>query len=122
MIGALFRTMGPFAPPPPEGATPPPRWGSEDHVREMFGDRVDWRTMERDVLAVDQFKQATDYGEHFKDKYGPTIVAQANAEKNGRLDELNEAIVAFCNEWNLADEGADAYFEQEYLVVVGTRV
>jgi ubiquinone/menaquinone biosynthesis C-methylase UbiE len=34
MIGALFRTMGPFAPSPPPGAQPPPLWGSEDHVRE----------------------------------------------------------------------------------------
>ena len=48
MIGALFRTMGPFAPPPPPGAQPPPLWGSEEHVRELFGDRVEWRTLERD--------------------------------------------------------------------------
>ena len=41
MIGALFRTMGPFAPPPPPGAQPPPLWGGEDHVRELFGDRVE---------------------------------------------------------------------------------
>src|SRR3712207_3196887 len=41
MIGALFRLMGPFAPPPPPGAQPPPLWGSEDHLRELLGDRVD---------------------------------------------------------------------------------
>src|SRR6476661_4368615 len=39
MIGALFRTMGPFAPPPPPGAQPPPLWGSEEHQRELFGER-----------------------------------------------------------------------------------
>ena len=48
MIGALFRAMGPFAPPPPPGAQPPPLWGSEDHVRELFGDRVEFGTLERD--------------------------------------------------------------------------
>jgi ubiquinone/menaquinone biosynthesis C-methylase UbiE len=37
MIGALFRTMGPFMPPPPPGAQPPPLWGSEEHLRELFG-------------------------------------------------------------------------------------
>ena len=52
MIGALFRTMGPYAPPPPPGAQPPPLWGSEDHLRELFGDRVEWNTLERDNLEI----------------------------------------------------------------------
>ena len=120
MIGALFRTMGPFAPPPPPGAQPPPLWGSEDHVREVFGDRVDLHTLERDMLEVTAFEQPQDYGEHFKSKYGPTIVARANAEKDGREGELDEALSAFCEEWNLGAP-EQARFEQEYLVVVGTR-
>ena len=120
MIGALFRTMGPFAPPPPPGAQPPPLWGSEDHVRELFGDRVDLHTLERDVLEVTAFEQPQDYGEHFKSKYGPTIVARANAEKDGREGELDAALYAFCDEWNLGTP-EQARFEQEYLVVVGAR-
>jgi SAM-dependent methyltransferase len=52
MIGGLFRTMGPFVPAPPPGAQPPPLWGSEEHVNELFGDRVDWGTLERDILEV----------------------------------------------------------------------
>jgi len=120
MIGALFRTMGPFAPPPPPGAQPPPLWGGEDHVRELFGDRVEWRVLERDLLPVTAFEQPHEYGEHFKAKYGPTIVARANAGKNGREAELEEAIDRFCDEWNLGTAD-DARFEQEYLVVVGTR-
>jgi len=55
LVGALFRTMGPFAPAPPPGAQPPPLWGSEDHVRELFGDRVDLRTLDRDVLEITAF-------------------------------------------------------------------
>ena len=58
MIGALFRAMGPFAPPPPPGAQPPPLWGSEDHVRELFGDRVDWTTLEREDLEITPSKAA----------------------------------------------------------------
>ena len=34
MLGALFRTMKPFAPPPPPGAQAPPLWGGEDHLRD----------------------------------------------------------------------------------------
>src|ERR671915_2107162 len=68
MIGALFRTMGPFAPPPPPGAQPPPLWGSEEHVRELFGDRVELGTLERDVLDITAFERPRDYGTHFQEK------------------------------------------------------
>ena len=120
MIGALFRTMGPFAPPPPPGAQPPPLWGSEDHLRELFGDRVDFRTQQRDVLDVTAFERPQDYGEHFKARYGPTIVARANASRNDREAEFDEAVDRFCDEWNLGTPD-DARFEQEYLVAIGTR-
>jgi SAM-dependent methyltransferase len=120
MIGALFRTMGPFAPPPPPGAQPPPLWGSEDHVRELFGDRVEFATLDRRILEIDAFEHPLDYGEHFKERYGPTIATLANARRNGRGSELEEALADFCREWN---RGTDerARFEHEYLVAVGTR-
>ena len=121
MIGALFKTMGPFAPPPPPGAQPPPLWGGEEHVRELFGDRVDVRTLDRDVLEVTAFEHPRDYGEHFKAKYGPTIAARTNASRDGRESELDDALDRFCDEWNLGTEDR-ARFEQEYLIVVGTRV
>ena len=121
MIGALFRTMGPFMPPPPPGAQPAPLWGSEDHVRELFGDRVEWRTLERQDLTITAFQNARDYGEHFKARYGPTIAGRANAEKNGRAEEFDEALDAFCDEWNQSEPGQPARFEKEYLVAVGTR-
>jgi SAM-dependent methyltransferase len=121
MIGALFRTMGPFAPPPPPGAQPPPLWGGEDHVRERFGDRVDFHTLDRDVLDITAFERPQDYAEHFKNRYGPTITAQKNARSKGREAEFEEALSRFCDEWNLGTP-EQARFEQEYLVAVGTRV
>jgi SAM-dependent methyltransferase len=120
MVGALFRTLGPFMPPPPPGAQPPPLWGSEDHMRELFGDRVEFRTLERDMLVVDAFATPLDYGEHFRTRYGPTIAAEANARTNGRGDEFDEAVRNFCEEWNRGSAD-QARFEQEYLVAVGTR-
>ena len=120
MIGALFRLMGPFAPPPPPGAQPPPLWGSEDHLRELFGDRVELNTLEREYLEITAFEHPRDYGEHFKSYYGPTIAARANAEKNGRAEELDRALDEFCDEWNRGSED-DARFEKEYLIAVGRR-
>jgi len=120
MIGALFRTMGPFAPPPPPGAQPPPLWGSEDHVRELFGDRVEFATMKRDVLEITAFKHPLDYKEHFQDRYGPTITTFNNARANGREEELDQKMADFCHEWNRGTED-EARFEKEYLLAVGTK-
>jgi ubiquinone/menaquinone biosynthesis C-methylase UbiE len=120
MIGGLFRTMGPFAPPPPPGAQPAPLWGSEQHVNELFGDRVTWTTLEREMLDVTAFEHPHDYGEHFKARYGPTIAARANAQRNDRAAEFDAALDAFCDEWNIGTPDA-ARFEQEYLLAVGAR-
>src|SRR3954471_9673220 len=121
MIGALFRAMGPFAPPPPPGAQPPPLWGSEAHLRELFGDRVDFGTLERHMLDITAFEEPTGFAEHFKARYGPTIVARANASKDGREAELDQALDQFCQEWNRgAADGTR--FEMEYLLAVGTRL
>src|SRR4051812_183562 len=98
MIGSLFRTIGPFAPPPPPGAQPPPLWGGEAHVRELLGDRVELTTVERHVLEVTAFERPHDLAEHFKQRYGPTIAAQANARRDGREAEFETALDAFFDE------------------------
>jgi SAM-dependent methyltransferase len=120
MLGALFRTMAPFAPPPPSGAQPPPLWGSEQHLRELLRDRVAMGTLERQVLEITAFGRPRDYGEHFKARYGPTIAARANARRAGREADLDEALDRFCDDWN---RGAPdrARFDMEYLLAVGTR-
>ncbi len=120
MLGDLFRTMKPFAPPPPKGAQPPPLWGSEEHLAGLFGPRVDFHTLERDTLEITAFARPRDYGEHFKAYYGPTIAVRANAAKDGREGEFDEALDRFCDTWNLGtdDEGR---FEKEYLLAIGTR-
>jgi SAM-dependent methyltransferase len=120
LVGTLFRTMGPFMPTPPPGAQPPPLWGSEQHIAELFGERVDFGLLKRDVLEVTAFEHPRDFGEHFKARYGPTIAARANAAKTGREAELDAALDELCDEWNLGTLD-NARFEMEYLLAVGTR-
>jgi SAM-dependent methyltransferase len=121
MLGSLFKLMGRYAPTPPPGVQPPPLWGGEQHLAALLDGRVDVTRQERDVLPVTAFAQARDYGEHFKTNYGPTIAIRGNAVKEGRADEFDAELDAFCDEWNLS--GADgARFEMEYLLTVGTRL
>jgi len=120
MIGALFRTMAPFAPPPPPGVQPPPLWGGEAHVRKLFGDRVEWAALERQVLEVRAFDRPADFAEHFKQRYGPTIATRAKAAAEGRAEEFDAALDEFFANWNLGSP-EHARFELDYLVAVGTR-
>jgi SAM-dependent methyltransferase len=121
MLGALFRTMAPFAPPAPTGAQSPPLWGSETHLDGLLGGRVQVQTQRREVLEVTAFDEPREYGRFFKARYGPTIAIRANAARNGRAEEFDAALDAFCDEWNLGN-GDGAYFEMEYLLTVGTRI
>jgi hypothetical protein len=82
---------------------------------------VELTTVERGELEITAFTKPREYGEHFKAYYGPTIAARANAEREGRAGEFDEALDAFCDEWNRGTDD-DARFEKEYLVAVGTRV
>ncbi|HET9185065.1 MAG TPA: methyltransferase domain-containing protein [Solirubrobacterales bacterium] len=120
MIGALFRAMGGFMPAPPPGAKPPPLWGSEEYLRGLFGEDVELEKVERGTLEVTAFDRPDDFGEHFKQRYGPTIAARANAEKEGRAEEFDQTLGEFCTEWN-SDGAGGARFEMEYLLTVGRR-
>lgn len=120
MLGALFRTMKPFAPAPPPGAQPPPLWGSEDHLTALFGGRVDFSTLRRETLEITAFEDPHDYARHFMAYYGPTIAVRANAVREGREAEFDAALYGFCDEWNRGTPER-ARFEKEYLIAVGAR-
>ena len=47
LISDFFAALAPYMPPPPPGAMPPPLWGSEEHVRDLFADRVESLEMSR---------------------------------------------------------------------------
>jgi hypothetical protein len=69
---------------------------------------------------VTAFQRPAEYGEHFKNLYGPTIAARKNAARDGREAEFDETVDRFCEEWNRG-EPDDARFEMEYLLAVGRR-
>ena len=68
-LGHLFATLAPFAPPPPPGAQPPPLWGREDHVRELFGDRVSTLDMRRQQVIFDRYPDPLEFAEFWKRNY-----------------------------------------------------
>lgn len=119
-IGRMFATMKPYAPPPPPGAQPPPLWGSEDHVRQLLGDRVTDVVARRGTVTADGFDTAEAFRDYFKAYYGPTIaVYRAISAHPERVAALDRELVALGQE---ADRGAGQFvMEWEYLVLTCRR-
>src|SRR5690242_3464564 len=100
-IGNLFATMKPYAPPPPPGASRPPLWGNEDHVRKLFGDKVTGVIARRQTVRMDHCATPVEFREYWKRNYGPTIAAyRFNAEQPDRVEALDRDILRFLTDWN----------------------
>lgn len=117
-IGRMFTIMKEFVPAPPPGARPGPLWGTEQHVRELFGDRVTNLQADRRELTVDCFASAADFRAFFREFYGPTIAAYRNvADDPAREAALDRALVELAR-----SAGADTgKMQWEYLLVTARR-
>jgi ubiquinone/menaquinone biosynthesis C-methylase UbiE len=51
-MGKFFALTAKFSPPPPEGFSPPPRWGSVDVVMQRLGDAVTDLRFDRGVMKL----------------------------------------------------------------------
>lgn len=119
-IGRLFATMKSYVPAPPPGVSPPPLWGSEDHVRELFGDRVRDLSFTRATLPVTAFADGTQFRDFFAAHYGPTITAYGvHADDPARTAELDRDLVALGEQEGSHSDGRFT-MAWEYLVVTGT--
>ena len=117
LIGRLFKILGAYSPPPPAGASPPPRWGAEDHVRSLFpGCEV---SFERGLNPF-VFPSVEEYMTFFEERYGPTLKARERLLADGRWDDCRAEMRALYEELNAASDGS-LHIDSEYLVSVIRR-
>jgi SAM-dependent methyltransferase len=124
-IGQMFATMKPFAAPPPPGAQPPPLWGNESHVRELFGDRVTDVAAARKTVRIDLFRRPADFRDYFKARYGPTIVAYRNiADDPTKVAQLDAALEDLARRFDVSGStvGGSFAMEWEYLLLTARAV
>jgi SAM-dependent methyltransferase len=102
---------------PPPG-TPPVLWGSEDHVRELFGGSVSDLRAER-LKSRQAFRSAEHYIDFFRDYFGPI---QAAFEAVGREGEqaLRSDLEAVLEKLSVGGQDA-LVVEPEYLQVIASR-
>jgi ubiquinone/menaquinone biosynthesis C-methylase UbiE len=115
--GAAGRTIAagaPFMPPPPDYASPPLLWGTEEHVREMFGAAATDFEFERHVSTV-EWDSLEGFLDYFVDRFGPLLTARTML--GDRFSDLRERIMEIWRDANEADDGTFR-LPQEYLLSV----
>lgn len=116
-VGEMFGTIAKHAPPPP-GVPSPLLWGTEEHLRELFGDRIADLRIER-RRSRQPFRTPDHYIEFFRTYFGPTKTAyeRVGSEGEGALTEDLRTLLEAAN--TAGDRGM--VLEADYLEVVATR-
>jgi ubiquinone/menaquinone biosynthesis C-methylase UbiE len=116
-VGQMLGTVTRYVPPPP-AAQPASRWGNEDTVRALLGDRV---TDVRASLpsATIRFPSPESFADFFLAHYGPTLKAAERLSDEGRA-ALRQDLVTLAAEANLSTDGSFVS-EWEYLIVTATK-
>jgi SAM-dependent methyltransferase len=117
-LAGLFLTILKHTGGPPPGTMPPILWGTEDHVREMFGDGIDGLRVER-LRSRQPFYSADHYIEFFRSYFGPIQTAFEKVGPEGE-EELTNDLRTWLEGANVAGDRA-LVIEPEYLQVVATK-
>jgi SAM-dependent methyltransferase len=120
-VGELFRTMKPYAPPPPHGAQPAPLWGDEDHVRALLGDRVTDVVAKRQTLTSDLFASHEAWKDYWKTVYGPTIAVYRYVGDNPQdVAALDADLTALATRYDRGT-GSTTVMDWEYLLFTARK-
>jgi SAM-dependent methyltransferase len=120
LIGELFKILGRYLPAPPSFASPPPLWGSPDHVRRLFASA-------RVVLDFHRghnpwrFESAEAWVAFMETAYGPTVKARQRLTAEGRWEECRAEMIALAERRNEATDGS-LLMQAEYLITVAHKV
>lgn len=116
-VGDFFRIIGKYAPPPP-GVKPPALWGTEERVRELFGDDVHTLTMTRRSFVF-RYQSADHWIAFFRAHYGPITRAFDSLDTTGQ-DALSADITNLLHRFNRSDD-ATLVVPSDYLEIVAVK-
>lgn len=115
--GAMFRTIGKHVPPPP-GIKPPPLWGTEERLKELFGDEIFSLDAKRRSFVF-RFLSVKHYVEYFRTYFGPMRKAFESLDEAGK-EALAKDLEELLESRNVSGDGT-LVASSEYLEVVASR-
>lgn len=108
-----------FAPAPPPWAESPVLWGDPEHVRRLFGDRVDRLEFTSGTYLERVPGGPTGYCGFYRETFGPVVAIYAGlADQPERIAELDRRFLEFAAGADQGESGGDCVVAFEYLVVV----
>ena len=117
LIGRMFKVLGKYAP-PPAGVQPPSLWGTEAHVRALFGNAAAAVQATPKHFAF-RYRSAAHFIEVFRTWYGPVNKAFAAQTPEG-AQALEAELADLLNSLNRAG-ATSLVVPSEYLEIVITR-
>ena len=117
-VGQLFKTNAKHVP-PPAGLRSPVQWGTEERLRELFGDAVAEIRLARRHYVF-RYRSAEAYLDYWRRYYGPTMKSFEAVGDAGR-EALKTDLLDLVGRFNRADDGT-MVVPSEYLeAVIVTR-
>jgi ubiquinone/menaquinone biosynthesis C-methylase UbiE len=121
MFTDFISAIAPYMPPPSADAAPPTLWGSEEHVEELFGDRVDALDMTRRTY-VERAETPIAYRELFKETFGPVVATYDSLRDDpAQLKALDRDFLEFATRGNSGPADGPAEYIYEYLLLVARK-
>jgi len=114
-IGDMFRMLGSFQPPPPEGAGNPLDWGREEHARELLEGDFELRFVRGSDTQTG--RSGEEMWELAVTSFGP-LKTLYNSLDEERREALHEGYVDLIEAYR-TNGGVEA--PREYLIILGTR-
>jgi SAM-dependent methyltransferase len=118
-IGRFWTIMGPYLPKPPAYASPPPGWGREEHVRQLFAQHPVELSVERASLEFEA-ESPDAFIDMFADLYGPLLQARNALSESGQWTALRDELIALSAESNVDGSGGFRA-PSDYLVIVARK-
>jgi SAM-dependent methyltransferase len=114
--GRMFKVVGSYMPPPPEGFVPPILWGTEDHMRTLFASSDAELSFERASVTV-AHDSPESWVQYSGEVLGPAIIARSALEADGRAEQLEAELIGMYQAANEAEDGT-LRAKAEYLLTV----
>ena len=113
-IGELFKVIGRYIP-PPAGVRSPSQWGTEERLRELFGERIG--TLEAAIKTFTfRYRSTKHWLDTFRTYYGPMHKAFATVDADRQIILAGD-LIALAQKFNRATDGT-MVVPGEYLEVV----